>query len=212
MGKNGLFTEKVIQEMSWQNAFAVSKFCSENAKRLHHSAKLLQKENFIEQAFNNLFIACEEYYKAKNFETIASIKFRNGKLKVNKLKEFIQNFGIHKFKFNKAFEEGEMNIPNVSIKTREGFDDTNIQKDLQNDMKKTFEIIEKVNPFNTKNNSLYIGFDNQKKKVIIPQEIISTDLLDSMMRVCFYIQISCQVSPYDTPSGELGGIMEWEDY
>lgn len=212
MSVNGLFDKQSLENMSWEELFEIAKICTVNANRLHDSAKLLYKNKFTEHAFNNLYISCEEYYKAKSFETIAFIKFQNGKLRTDKLNEFIKGFGSHKFKFQEAFIKSEFNIENVTIKSTLGIDDNQIQMSLRKRIAKTFARIKEIDSSTTKNNALYVGYDCQKNTVLIPEKLISVELVEDLMVVCFLIKINHTVFiDSKIPSGELTLIMEWQD-
>ena len=74
--KNEIFSFEYLKTLSWEETFSLAKFSWNNAERLFHAAILLQKNKFIEQGYNNLFIACEEYYKAHSFDGMAYVKLK----------------------------------------------------------------------------------------------------------------------------------------
>lgn len=212
MSKMNLFTEETINELSWEETFDIAKSCAHNAEELHQSGLLLYKNEFQVQAFNYWFIACEEYYKAINFESIAFIKMQSTSLKEDKLRTFVKKFGDHRFKIQTIFNKTKINIPNFSIKTKEGIDDRLIQDELQKDILEIFTKMEKLDAFVIKNNSLYVGYDNEKELVSIPQKTVSSELIEDMKNVCFYVKQHCQISKNDIPTGVVEMIIEWGDY
>ena len=61
-----------IVNMNWRETHEVAKKCFVNADRLFKSSGLLLQNDFIEQAYNNIYISSEEFYKAKIFETCSA--------------------------------------------------------------------------------------------------------------------------------------------
>ena len=130
MAKNKIFPLEYIKTMTWEESFSLAKAAWNNAERLHNAAILLSKNGYTEQAYNNLFIACEEYFKAKSFDGIAYVKMKGISLNEETLVKFVDNVGYHEWKFDEAFMDAELNIDNVTIKVEEGTDDTEIQENL----------------------------------------------------------------------------------
>lgn len=207
MTKQEILLSEYIIAMTSEEVFSVAKLAWVNAERLHEAALLLNENGYIEQAYNNLFIACEEYFKAKSFDSIAYVKKKGEALNEAALKEFVLNFYKHEWKFREAFFDAEMNILNITYKVEDGFDDTEIQNNLHKEMQETFKFLNELNPYNKKNNSLYIGFSKDKHTTSIPQQVINKDIIEKFFMVCFYVQMTYRVS--DTPSGDLSFYLKW---
>lgn len=205
-----IFPEDFILNLTWDETFKVAKECWNNAQRLHHSALLLSENDFVEQAYNNLFIACEEYYKAKTFEGISYIKMQGNPLNDGNLKTFINKAGNHQWKFREVFSDAQYNIPNISIKTSGSFDDSEIQENLHKDMENTFKLLDQLNPYDKKNNSLYVGYNSNTKSLSVPKLLITKDLVQKLSEITFYVQMTCNVDEdAKEPSGDVGFYLKW---
>jgi AbiV family abortive infection protein len=208
MGKQIIFPVEYVKSMTWEEAFAMAKFAWNNAERLHYAAIVLHEKGYTEQAYNNLFIACEEYFKAKSFDGIAYVKMKGEPVKEEALKEFCEKSGDHKWKFREAFFDAEMNIPNITLKVEDGIDDTEIQENLHKEMQETFDFLNTLNPYDKKNNSLYIGYCKDRGAAIVPQQEISKEIVERFFKICFYIQMTYRVDQ-DNPSGEFSNYLKW---
>ena len=210
MPKQPIFPKEFIQTMTWQESFDLAKAAWINAERLHYAAIALYEKDYFEQAYNNLFIACEEYYKGKTFDAIANVKKKGKGLNDEVLEEFVDKAGDHKWKFREAFFDAEMNIPNVTLKVEEGFDDTEIQESLHKEMQETFDYLNNLNPYDKKNNSLYVGYNKTKESLTIPQKEIEKEMVNRFFKICFYIQMDCRVDiKSNIPFGEVSGFLKW---
>lgn len=211
MPKN-IFSKQLILKMSWEDAFNVAKKCFTNAERLSTVADILLDAKYYEQSFNNLFIASEEYFKAKSFNGISFIKQQKGKLKESRLEEFVNMCSKHEWKFKEAFLDAQENIPNITFVVPDDIDDTEIQQNLHLTMESIFEDIDKINPFGQKNNSLYVGYDHNSNLILSPQEIITRELVEKFSQVCFYIKMNCGIQKDSSnPSGNVGLILKWRE-
>ncbi len=210
MPRQEIFPADFIRSMTWPESFELAKQAWTNAERLHNAAILLYSNGYTEQAYNNLFIACEEYFKARSFDGIANIKEKGEPLNEDALKEFVDKAGDHRWKFREAFFDAEMNIPNVTYKVKPGFDDTELQAGLHKEMEETFAFLDALNPYDKKNNSLYIGYNKAKKSVVVPQNEITKEIVERFFKVCFYIQMDCRVDiKNNVPSSELSLYLKW---
>lgn len=210
MAKLEIFPIEYIKRITWEEAFDIAKLAWGNAERLHEAARLLYNNGFIEQAYNKLFIACEEYFKARSFDGIANVKRRGESLDEQTLQEFVSKIGRHEWKFSEVFFDAEMNIGNITLKVEDGVDDTEIQDALHKKMQETFDFLNKQFPYSKKNNSLYVGYDKVTKQVNVPQKEINKDIVQNFLQVCFYVQMVCRVDINNQfPSGEVSLYLKW---
>jgi AbiV family abortive infection protein len=201
-----------IVNMNWKETHEVAKKCFVNADRLFESSGLLLQNNFIEQAYNNIYISLEEFYKAKIFETISYIKFSNQNFKQQLLKEFVKSYLNHKIKFNEIFDKTQLNLNNVSIKTNENIDDTEIQNNFQKEINQIFKNLEQSNFYNLKNNSLYVSYNSTSKEFTSPQQLITKNFVTNALKMCFLVKLYCNINlESDKPSIGVEQLLDWLD-